>query len=288
MLDFLMEHHTIFLILVAALSLIVGSFLNVVIYRLPQMMKYDWGQECREYLGLKPQPLDSDKLNLYLPLSHCTKCKKRLKPWHNIPVLSYLILGGKCAYCNGKISVRYPLVEILCCFASVYIAWRYGVSAQTAGGLVFTWILIALTFIDIDHHLLPDQLTLLLLWVGLVLSMFSVFVNSHDAIIGAILGYLIFAFSQWAFKLVTGKIGMGQGDFKFLAALGAMLGWQQLPLIILLASCIGLIFGLMQMVIKNQFKSVPLPFGPYLAFAGWISLLWGNEILTLYLNHFTL
>lgn len=284
--SFLHNNPNIFLLLVAAFSLLIGSFLNVVIYRLPHMIQEEWSQECRAFLGLKPNPTDYDTLNLHLPFSHCPQCKKTLKPWHNIPVISYLVLKGKCAYCRIKISVRYPLVEILCCVASVYVAWRFGVSWQTVGGLLLTWISIALIFIDLDHHLLPDHLTLLLLWIGLFLSIYSVFANSHDAIIGAIVGYLVFATIQWLFKLVTGKVGMGQGDYKYLAALGAFLGWQQLPIIILLASISGLIIGLTHMAIKKQFKSIPLPFGPYLAIAGWISLIWGPSILQTYLHTF--
>ncbi len=280
------EHPDFFLFLVAAFSLIIGSFLNVVIYRLPIMMKNEWSRECREYLGLKPQAIENEKVNLYLPFSHCTHCKKPLKPWHNIPIISYLVLRGKCAFCSAKISMRYPFVELLCCIASVYVAWRFGMSWQTVGGLVFTWIAISLIFIDLDHHLLPDQLTLLLVWVGLLLSLVPVFANSHDAIIGAVTGYLVFAAVQWLFKVATGKMGMGQGDFKFLAGLGALLGWQQLPIIILLSSVVGLIFGLVQMGIRHQFKSTPIPFGPYLAFAGWISLMWGPQILNLYITKF--
>lgn len=286
--NFVIEHPHFFLLLITGFSLIIGSFLNVVIYRLPQMMKNQWSEECREYLGLKSHPSDSEKINLCLPFSHCTQCKKPLKPWHNIPILSYLILRGKCAYCASAISLRYPIVELICCIASTYVAWRFGITWQTAGGLLFTWIAICLTFIDLDHHFLPDQLTLLLVWLGLSLSIFSTFVNSHDAILGAAAGYLIFAIVQGLFKLATGKVGMGQGDYKFLAGLGALLGWQQLPLIILLASIIGLIFGLTQMLIKHQFKSVPIPFGPYLAIAGWISLIWGPEILQLYIHKFFL
>jgi leader peptidase (prepilin peptidase)/N-methyltransferase len=287
--QFFKENLDIFLLFVAASSLLIGSFLNVVIYRLPRMLMNEWGQECREYLGLKPTPItEVERFNLSLPLSHCTQCKKNLKPWHNIPVLSYLVLKGKCAYCKAKISLRYPLVEFICCLASVYVAWRFGFSLQTVGALIFTWVLIALTFIDIDYHLLPDQLTLFLLWVGLLLSLYPVFISPQDAIIGAVIGYLIFAITQIAFKLFTGKTGMGQGDFKFLAALGAFLGWQQLPIIILLASLIGIIFGLTQMTMKRQFKSIPIPFGPYLAVAGWISLIWGNDILSIYTHKFLL
>jgi leader peptidase (prepilin peptidase)/N-methyltransferase len=284
--NFLMEHIDIFIIVIAAIALLVGSFLNVVIYRLPRMIQNEWSQECREYLGLKSQPTDNEPLNLCLPLSHCTQCKTRLKPWHNIPVLSYLILRGKCAYCKATMSMRYPLVELLCCITSAYVAWRFGFSWQTVGGLVFTWILIALTFIDLDYQLLPDSLTLFLLWVGLFLSLFGIFVDSHNAILGAMIGYLIFAITQWFFQFFTGKSGMGQGDFKFLAALGACLGWAQLPIIILLASVIGMFFGIMHMIVKRQFKSTPLPFGPYLAIAGWTCLIWGNDILRLYLTKF--
>lgn len=283
---FLNSNQDIFLLIVAGFALLIGSFLNVVIYRLPHMIHDAWSQECREYLGLKTSPEDLGKLHLHLPYSHCPHCKKTLKPWHNIPVISYLVLQGKCAYCRAKISMRYPFVELLTCLASVYVAWRFGVSLETVAGLIFTWIAIALVFIDLDHHLLPDHLTLLLLWVGLLFSIFAVFTNSHDAIIGAIAGYLIFAIVQWLFKFATGKIGMGQGDFKFLAALGAFLGWQQLPIIILLASFSGLIFGLTHMTFKKQFKSVPLPFGPYLAIAGWISLIWGPSILNIYIHQF--
>lgn len=286
MIQFLEANPDVFLVLIAALSLLVGSFLNVVIYRLPRMIQDEWNQECRAYLGLKTHAADAESLNLYLPLSHCPHCKKRLKPWHNIPIISYLVLMGKCAYCKAKISPRYPIVELLCCVASVYVAWRFGFSWQTLGALLFTWILIALTFIDLDCHLLPDHLTYTLLWIGLFLSVFTLFKSSHDAIIGAIAGYLVFYMIQWLFKLATGKVGMGHGDFKFLAALGGFLGWQQLPVIVLMASIIGVIFGLTHMAIKRQFKSVPLPFGPYLAVAGWISLIWGNEILHLYLYKF--
>jgi leader peptidase (prepilin peptidase)/N-methyltransferase len=284
--DFFNANLNTFLLLVAAFSLLIGSFLNVVIYRLPHIIQDAWSQECREYLGLKKTTEDTLKLNLHIPFSHCTQCKETLKPWHNIPILSFLILGGKCAYCRTKISPRYPLVELLCCAASVYVAWRFGVSWQTAAGLIFTWIMIPLVFIDLDHHLLPDHLTLLLVWIGLFISIFSVFSNSTDAIIGAITGYLIFAIVQWSFKLITGKIGMGQGDYKFLAGLGAFLGWQQLPIIVLFASLSGLIFGLTHMALKHQFKSTPMPFGPHLAIAGWVSMMWGNTILGIYAHHF--
>lgn len=283
-LQFFNEYPGFFLFVVAVLSLFIGSFLNVVIYRLPHMMEQSWSEECRIYLGLKPHT-DLEKFNLTLPFSHCPHCKKPIKPWHNIPIISYLWLRGQCNYCHAPISIRYPLVEALTCLMSVYVAWRFGVTWQTAAALGFTWMLISLTFIDIDHHMLPDQLTLLLLWTGLFCSLFFLFADSQDAIIGAITGYLIFAMLQFFFGLATGKIGMGQGDYKFLAALGAFIGWQLLPLIILLASISGIIFTLVHMLIKREFKSVPLPFGPYLALAGWIALLWGHEIMQYYIQH---
>ncbi len=284
--DFLAANQEIFLIVVAFLSMFIGSFLNVVIYRLPRMMEESWSEECRVYLGLKPHT-DTEKLSLNLPFSHCPHCKKMIRPWHNIPIFSYLWLQGKCAYCRAQISIRYPLVEGLTCLVSIYVAWKFGFTWQTAGALVFTWICICLTFIDLDHHLLPDQLTLLLLWVGLFCSIFTVFCNSHDAIIGAIAGYMIFALTQMIFGWATGKTGMGQGDYKFLAALGAFFGWQMLPFIILLASISGVIISLTHMAIKRNFKSTPLPFGPYLAVAGWIAMLWGNEIMQYYLEIFS-
>lgn len=281
---FLQNHPDVYLIVIAFMSLFIGSFLNVVIYRLPRMMDRSWSEECRVYLGLKPNP-DTEKLNLSLPFSHCTRCKKVIRPWHNIPLFSYLWLRGHCAYCKARISVRYPIVEALTCFVSVYVAWKFGFSWQTAAALLFSWISIALIFIDLDFHLLPDQLTLLILWLGLFFSIFSIFCPPTDAIIGAIAGYSIFAATQWVFHLATGKVGMGQGDFKYLAALGAYTGWQMLPLIILLASLSGLVFALTHMIIRREYKSTPLPFGPYLAVAGWIALLWGNEIMQMYYHY---
>lgn len=281
--QFFIANPDTFVIIVTFLSLFIGSFLNVVIYRLPRMMEQNWSEECRIYLGLKPHN-ELEKLTLYLPFSHCPNCKKLIRPWHNIPILSYLLLKGKCAYCHAKISIRYPLVEALTGFVSAYVTWKFGVSFETLAALLFTWICICLIFIDLDYHLLPDQLTLLLLWLGLFFNLFNFFCTTQDAIIGAIAGYLIFAWTQWIFGSITGKTGMGQGDFKFLAALGAYLGWQLLPLIILLASLSGVIFSLTHMLIKRRFKSTPLPFGPYLAVAGWISILWGKEIMHYYLT----
>jgi len=274
-----------FLLTIGFVSIFIGSFLNVVIYRLPRMMDQSWSEECRIYLGLKPQ-VEPEKLSLALPPSHCPHCKKPIKPWHNIPILSYLWLQGKCADCGTPISMRYPFVEALTCILSVYIAMRFGVTWQMIGALFFTWICICLTFIDLDHQLLPDQLTLLLLWLGLFFSLFNLFTNSHDAIIGAIAGYSIFALTQYLFFAATGKTGMGQGDYKFLAGIAGFLGWQMIPFVILIASLTGIIFALTQMTLKRSFKSTPIPFGPYLAVAGWIALIWGDEVLNAYLQLF--
>ncbi len=282
-LPFFTTNPDVFIAVVAVFSLFIGSFLNVVIYRLPHMLDQRWSEECRLYLGLKPHT-DEERFNLWLPFSHCPQCKKSIRPWHNIPILSYLLLRGHCAYCKASISLRYPLVEALTCLASIYVAWKFGIEWQTLAALGFTWISICLVFIDLDHHLLPDQLTLSLLWLGLFCSLFNLFTNTHDAILGAIAGYFIFAFTQWIFEWATGKIGMGQGDVKYLAALGAFLGWEMLPFVILLASLTGILFSLIQMTVKRHFKSTPLPFGPYLALAGWIALIWGKEIMQIYLE----
>ena len=270
---FFAVNHEMFLALVAVFSLFIGSFLNVVIYRLPIMMERNWSEECRIYLGLKPHE-EKSKLNLCIPGSHCPQCKAHIKPWHNIPLLSYFWLRGKCANCHAHISIRYPLVEAATCIMSVYVAWKFGVSWQTLAALFFTWIAISLTFIDLEHHLLPDQLTLLLLWIGLFCSIFSLFGGSTAAILGAIIGYIIFAITQWVFELITGKCGMGQGDVKFLAALGAFLGWEMLPLIIILASFTGILL-LLHTCSLGVILKCSLPFGPYLAVAGWVALLWG-------------
>lgn len=282
--QFLRDNPNMFLMVVALFSLIIGSFLNVVIYRLPRMIERDWQEECRTYLGLKSDGKDDVSLSLSLPASHCPNCKTPLKAWHNIPVISYLVLRGRCAYCHAQIPIRYPIVELLTCLTSIYVAMHFGFSWQTLSALFFTWILIALTFIDLDFHLLPDQLTFSLLGIGLFSSIYLLFCSSQEAILGAIVGYLIFAITQTLFHWVTGKIGMGEGDYKLLAGLGAFLGWQSLPLIILLASISGIIIGVTHMAIKREFKSVPLPFGPYLAIAGWISLFWGCDIMRLYLH----
>ncbi len=267
---------------VLALGLVVGSFLNVLIYRLPLMLEAGWRRDCCELLE-QPAP-ESPHLNLASPNSHCPHCKAPIKPWQNIPVFSYIALGGKCASCRAGISLRYPVVESVTGLASLFLALYFGPTPALPGALLFTWALIALTLIDIDHQLLPDDITLPLLWLGLLFNISGVFVSLQDAVIGAIAGYLILWSVYWLFKLLTGKEGMGYGDFKLLAALGAWFGWQALPVIILLSSLVGAVIGIALMVIKRRGREVPIPFGPYLAMAGWVILVWGDPIMQRYLG----
>ncbi len=290
----LLQQSPVFLItLVGVIGLLVGSFLNVVVYRLPLMMQREWRKECLAYLASTgdfvlpagaEQP-DSTPFNLTLPLSRCSHCLTPIKPQHNIPVLSFLYLGGKCAHCQAKISLRYPLVEAVTALLSVLVALQLGFGIALLWGLLLTWVLLTLSLIDFDHQLLPDSITLPILWLGLLLSEFGIFTSTDSSILGAVAGYL----SLWSvfqlFKLLTGKEGMGYGDFKLLALLGAWLGWQYLPMIILLSSLVGAIFGLAMIILLGRDRSVPIPFGPYLAAAGWIALLWGGK-LNLWYMHF--
>ncbi|MEE4145952.1 MAG: A24 family peptidase [Halieaceae bacterium] len=266
-----------------ALGLVVGSFLNVVIYRLPLMMESRWRSDCCELLELPREP-QAPRLTLSTPNSHCPHCGAAIKPWHNIPVLSYLLLRGRCANCNVGISPRYPAVELVTGLLSLALAWYFPLSWALLGAVLFTWALVALTMIDVDHKLLPDDITLPLLWLGLLFNLNGTFVSLGDAVVGAMAGYLVLWSVYWLFKLLTGKEGMGYGDFKLLAALGAWLGWQALPLIILLSSLVGAVCRIALMVLKGRGRDNPIPFGPYLAAAGWICLIWGDEITRRYLN----
>ena len=264
-------------------GLLVGSFLNVVIYRLPLMMESRWRRDCCELLEVAQEKQEAP-LNLATPNSHCPHCKAGIKPWQNIPVLSYLLLGGKCGSCAAPISVRYPLVEFVTGIMTLALAWHFDLSPALLGAILLTWALIALTMIDVDHQLLPDDITLPLMWLGLLFNLGATYVSLSDAVIGAMAGYLILWSIYWVFKLLTGKEGMGYGDFKLLAALGAWLGWQALPMIILLSSLVGACCGIALMIIKRRGKEIPIPFGPYLAMAGWIALLWGDVIMARYLG----
>lgn len=267
------------------LGLILGSFLNVVIYRLPIMMERDWKQECRLILELPESGQQTtETFNLVQPNSRCPQCNAAIKPWQNVPVLSYVLLGGKCASCSKPISVRYPIVEAVTGLLSGIVAWQFGFTATTLAVLFFTWALIALTMIDVDHFLLPDQITLPLLWLGLVVNCFGLLAPLEDAVWGAVAGYLSLWSVYWVFRILTGKEGMGQGDFKLLAALGAWMGWQYLLMIILLSSVVGAVIGIALIAAGSKGRDTHIPFGPYLACAGWIALLWGDAILNRYMQ----
>ncbi|UXZ97295.1 A24 family peptidase [Pseudomonas phytophila] len=281
--DFLASSPLAFVLSALILGLLVGSFLNVLIYRLPIMMERDWQAQSREMLKLPAEP-ESETFNLILPHSRCPHCAHQIRPWENLPVLSYLFLGGKCSSCKAPISKRYPLVELTCGLLSGYIAWHFGFGWPAAAMLVLSWGLLAMSLIDADHQLLPDDLVLPLLWMGLIVNSFGLFTNLSDALWGAVAGYLVLWSVYWLFKLITGKEGMGHGDFKLLAMLGAWGGWQILPLTILLSSLVGAILGLIMLRLRNVETSTPIPFGPYLAIAGWIALLWGGQITDSYLQ----
>ena len=278
---------------VFVLSLLVGSFLNVVIHRLPIMLDRQWREHARELLAggaAAPSPAASEPYNLVVPRSACPHCGAPITALQNIPVVSWLALGGKCAACKAPISARYPIVELATAVLSAVVAWHFGWHWQTLAALVFTWILVALTVIDLDHQLLPDVLTLPLLWLGLLLTVAwqpglraPAPVDPVSAIVGAAAGYLSLWLVYWAFKLATGKEGMGYGDFKLFAAFGAWMGWQMLPLIILLSAVTGAVVGIALIVARGRDRNVPIPFGPYLAAAGWIALLWGPQVVGGYL-----
>ena len=272
---------TLFIAFIFVLGLLIGSFLNVVIYRLPIMMENDWRQQCDELDGKEAASVE---FNLSKPRSRCPHCNHAITALENIPVISYLFLTGKCKQCKAPISKRYPLIELLTGILSATVAWKFGFDWACLAGLFFTWSLIALTFIDVDHQLLPDSITLPLVWLGIFFSLFSVYTDLHSSVIGAMAGYLSLWLIFHAFKLATGKEGMGYGDFKLLAALGAWLGWSLLPSIVLLSSLVGAVIGISLIVLRQHQRDIPIPFGPYLAAAGWIALIWGTEINTAYLN----
>jgi leader peptidase (prepilin peptidase)/N-methyltransferase len=284
MLDALNQNSWLLFTCLLSLGLVVGSFLNVVIYRLPVMMESRWRKDCCELLEVKREASEESKFTLSHPNSHCPNCKAAIKPWQNIPVLSYLLLGGKCGNCGVGISMRYPIIELATALMTLALASQYGASWALLGAMLFTWSLITLTMIDIDHQLLPDDITLSLMWLGLAFSLLGVTVSLQDAVLGAMLGYLSLWSVYWLFKLLTGKEGMGYGDFKLLAALGAWLGWQAVPLVILLSSLVGAVCGIGIMLATRRGKDVPIPFGPYLALAGWIALMWGDKLMSYYMG----
>ena len=300
LLNFFVQNPLVFTLLSAVLGLMIGSFLNVLIYRLPKMMELEWTEQCQLLLeegkeenqqssnapGSAPLSIATEKarFNLLVPNSHCPQCKQEIKPWQNIPVISFLLLKGRCSQCQSKISLRYPGVELVTALLSAVVAYMLGPSWSCLAVLFLTWALIALTLIDFDHMLLPDEITLLFLWVGLIANINGLFAPLDQAVLGAIIGYMSLWSLYWLFKLITGKEGMGYGDFKLLAMLGAWMGWQLLPLIIVLSSIVGALVGVSLIIFKGQDKQIPIPFGPYLAAAGWIAMLWGETIMAFYLS----
>ena len=272
-----------FIFAISLLGALVGSFLNVVIHRLPIMMERQWRQQCAEF-DPQPVPVAAEPYNLAQPRSRCPHCNHQIRAWENIPVISYLLLRGKCSGCGAPISLRYPIIEAATAALSGFAAWHFGFGWEAGAALLLSWTLITLTMIDIDHQLLPDSITLPLLWVGLLLNLSGLFTDTHSAIIGAVAGYLMLWSVYWGFKLITGKEGMGYGDFKLLALLGAWMGWQMLPLIILLSSLVGAVIGIGLILLRGRDHNIPIPFGPYLAIAGLIALYWGEAITSAYLR----
>lgn len=276
------QNPSAFYFAVFIIGLAVGSFLNVVIYRLPQMMKNQWQLECAHLNQQEPPTIEA--MNLAKPGSSCPSCHHKIRFYENIPVLSYILLRGQCSSCHTKISLRYPAIELLTAFMSVVVAYHFGPSPHALAGIFLTYILITLTFIDIDEQLLPDSITLPVLWLGIALSFFGIFTDLESSVLGAIFGYLSLWSVYWLFKLITGKEGMGHGDFKLLALFGAWFGWQSILMIILMSSIVGAIIGISMILILGKDKNIPIPFGPYLAIAGWLILLAGPELNQLYFN----
>lgn len=279
--EFLSLNPLTFVITAGVIGLLIGSFLNVVVWRLPKMLEREWRLQAHDVLDLPPEA-PGPVYNLILPHSECPHCGHRIRAWENIPVLSYLFLRGRCSSCTMPISKRYPLTELACGVLSAFVAWHFGFGWQACMVLVLSWGLLAMSLIDAEHQLLPDVLVLPLIWLGLIVNSFGLFVSLHDAFWGAVAGYMALWTVFWLFKLITGKDGIGYGDFKLLAMLGAWGGWQILPLTILLSSLLGAIIGVILLRLRDAKTSTPLPFGPYLAIAGWIALLWGGQITGFY------
>ncbi len=272
------------MVVVAIVGLCVGSFLNVVIHRLPRMMEAQWRAECAAIEGREAPA--AERYNLWTPASHCPSCGASIKAWHNVPVAGWLALRGKCAACEAPISARYPLVELFGGLLAMLAAWRFGYSAALVGALVYCWALIALTFIDFDTQLLPDDITLPLLWLGLALNAFGLYTDLRSAVLGAISGYLVLWAVYWLFRLVAGKEGMGYGDFKLLAAIGAWTGWQVLPFVIVMSAGLGAVIGSVALWLSRKGRDTRIPFGPYLALGGIAGLMWGREAVVAWLGRF--
>nr|VFK35610.1 MAG: type 4 prepilin peptidase 1 Aspartic peptidase. MEROPS family A24A [Candidatus Kentron sp. MB]VFK77408.1 MAG: type 4 prepilin peptidase 1 Aspartic peptidase. MEROPS family A24A [Candidatus Kentron sp. MB] len=293
LIDYLRIHPSAFPLVSVLLGTIVGSFLNVVILRLPIMLEWGWRRQCLAFFReVYPQALvdvsensratKEAPFNLLLPRSQCPNCAHTLSVWENIPILSYLLLRGRCSACRSPISPRYPFIELLSGVMAGIVAWQAGFGIPAVGALVLTWVLIALAFIDWDRQQLPDEITLPTLWLGLAFNLFGVYASIEDGIIGAMLGYGVLWSVYWLFRLWTGKEGMGHGDFKLLGMVGAWLGWQSLPATILIASMMGALVGMGLILLRGHDRNIPIPFGPYLAIAAWITLLWGEEMMEWY------
>ena len=293
MAELLSQSPAIFIAVVFAFALMIGSFLNVVIYRLPLMMQREWRDQCQELLAEPASDLPEGRFNLVVPRSRCPSCGKAINAWQNIPVLSYLLLGARCANCQKAIPIRYPLVELLTAVLAGVCAWRFGFGWEALMAAGLTFALLAISLIDADTQLIPDSIVYPLLWVGLTMSLFhplpgaqTLFIPPRDAIVGALAGYLSLWSVYQLFKLVTGKEGMGYGDFKLLAALGAWLGWQLLHIVILISAVVGALVGIAMIVFRGRDRQLPIPFGPYLAAAGWITMLYGEALWNAYLDKF--
>ena len=293
MAEILSQSPEVFAAIAFAFALLIGSFLNVVIYRLPMMMHREWREQCDELQSTEGPEIPDGPFNLVLPRSRCPSCGKQIRSWQNIPVLSYILLGGQCANCKQNISTRYPLIELLTAVLAAACAWRFGFGWEALMAIGLTCTLVAISMIDYDHQLIPDSIVIPLVWIGLAMSVFhpltgadALFVSPVDSIIGAMAGYLILWSVYKLFKMATGKEGMGYGDFKLLAALGAWLGLEAVPIIVLMSAVVGAIVGIGLIVFRGRDRALPIPFGPYLAAAGWITMLYGDTIKNAYLDTF--
>jgi leader peptidase (prepilin peptidase)/N-methyltransferase len=282
--EYLAANPPVVLIFAGRLGLLIGSLLKVVIHRVPVMMEREWRSQCAEMLDPEAKPEQQQAYNLVVPRSRCPKCDHQITALENVPVLSYLALKGRCSECGWRISLRYPIIELLTGLLSVLVVWRFGISAAAGGALLLTWALIALSAIDFDTQYLPDSITLPFLWLGLAFNVAGIYTTTQASVLGAIVGYLALWSVYHLFRLVTGKEGMGYGDFKLLALFGAWLGWSAVPLIVFLSAFVGAIVGIALITLRGHDRNIPIPFGPYLAVAGWIALMWGEQLLDAYIG----
>jgi leader peptidase (prepilin peptidase)/N-methyltransferase len=273
-----------FTFIALVLGLLVGSFLNVIIHRLPLRLDAEWRSQCRELLEMPQSETGAKPASLWWPPSSCPGCGHRIRAWENIPVLSYLFLRGRCSACGSPISARYPVIEALSGVLTAVVAWHFGFGWEAGAGFLLTWALIALGGIDLDHQILPDDLTQPLVWLGMLLALGGLYTDLQSSVMGAVAGYLALWSVFQLFRLITGKEGMGYGDFKLLAALGAWMGWQALPVVIILSSLVGAIVGMALIALRGHDRNIPIPFGPYIAAAGWIALLWREDLVNAYLR----